>query len=71
MIFQVIGVAGMLLKIWGILKPADDDLQRNYLFALGGTFLLIYSIYLKDPIFIPLQLVFITSSVYEVFILKK
>lgn len=71
MIFKIFGVIGMLLKIWGILSPADEDQKRNILFALGGLFLLVYSLYLKDPIFIPLQIIFIASSIYDFYIIKK
>lgn len=44
---------------------------RNELFVLGGIFLLIYSIHLRDPIFIPLQIIFILSSLYEIYILRR
>jgi lipid-A-disaccharide synthase-like uncharacterized protein len=45
--------------------------RQDGVFAVGGIFLLVYSIYLRDVIFIILQSAFIMSSVYEMFKLKK
>lgn len=71
MIFKILGAIGMLIITFGILAPANKDLRRNVFFALGGLLLIAYSISLRDPIFIPLQAVFILTSVYEIFKLIK
>lgn len=71
MIFKILGAVGMLIITVGIISKADEDKKRNILFAIGGALLIVYSISLRDPIFIPLQGVFILSSLYEVYKTRK
>lgn len=59
----------MLLISGGILKKKETS--QDWIFVAGGLCLLVYSIYLKDPIFIPLQIIFIGASLYELHKLKK
>lgn len=61
--FKLSGIIGLLCIIAGVyIRKAA---QQTDLFALGGLFLLLYSIHLRDVIFITLQTVFIISSLYE------
>lgn len=64
-IFKTIGALGMILISTGIVQK--NNLRRNYLFVFGGLFLLAYSLYLRDPIFAPLQIIFMGASVYEIY----
>ncbi len=63
---QVIAILGLLCIIIGTsLVSSSLKIRRMYtypLLTIGGICLLIYSIYLKDTIFIILQGVFIISS---------
>jgi lipid-A-disaccharide synthase-like uncharacterized protein len=63
----IIAIVGLLSIIFGTsLVSSSLKIRRRYtypLLILGGICLLIYSIYLKDLIFIVLQSVFIISSV--------
>ena len=67
-IFQIIAVMGLLSIISGTLMISHKKkIRRIYtypLLILGGIFLEIYSIYIKDLIFIILQGVFIISAIY-------
>ena len=67
--FRGIGALGLLLVTAGILLHGNP--KQNWLFTLGGIGLLAYSTYLKDPVFIPLQIVFTAASLYEIYKLKK
>ena len=69
LLFKGIGAVGMLLISYGIINK--NNLTRNGLFILGGVMLLIYSIYLRDPIFIPLQIIFTGASLYEIYKIKN
>jgi len=68
-IFETIGILGLLLIIFGNLKTSDKIKNRKkYVypsFILGGILLTVYSIYLKNVIFIVLQTVFVLVSVYN------
>lgn len=68
-IIKLIGIIGLLLIIAGIFQK--NRKQEDLLFALGGVFLLAYSINLKDIIFSVLQIAFIISAIYNYSILKK
>lgn len=68
-LMKLIGAAGLLIVSAGILKHTNRE--QNKKFILGGVCLLAYSIYLKDPVFIPLQIVFISASVYKIYTLSK
>lgn len=63
------GVVGLLLITYGIF--AKKEVTQDWIFIFGGFGLLIYSWYLRDPIFVPLQMVFILASAYELCKLKK
>ncbi len=63
------GIFGVLLISYGIYIKKETS--QDMIFALGGLSLLIYSTYLRDPIFIPLQIIFTGSSLYELYCLKK
>lgn len=67
-LFRSIGAIGLLLITSGILLHGSK--KQNVLFAMGGVCLLIYSMYLKDPVFIPLQIIFTAASLYEIYKLK-
>ena len=58
--FQIAGAVGLLLITGGVLQPTEK--RQNILFVFGGFFLLAYSVFLRDPIFVPLQVIFIGAS---------
>ncbi len=64
-IFKIIGAIGLILIIIGILIKSKNRKTRDILYIFGGLFLAIYSIYIKDIIFIVLQIVFIIVAVYD------
>jgi len=66
---KILGVVGLLLITYGIF--VKKRIVQDEVFALGGIFLLIYSAYLRDLVFVTLQIVFTLSSLYEVYKLKK
>jgi hypothetical protein len=67
-IFTIIGAVGLILISIGIW--IKKEMIQDIIFVLGGLFLLGYSIYIKNTIFIILQIVFILSAGYELFKLK-
>ncbi|MSU75744.1 MAG: hypothetical protein EXS55_04505 [Candidatus Magasanikbacteria bacterium] len=67
--FKAFGVIGLLVITRGIFIKKEKP--RDWYFAIGGIFLLAYSIYLRDWIFIILQLVFIASNLYREYQLHK
>lgn len=62
-IFKIFGVIGLILLCIGIIVKNRDT--RDVLSILGGIALLIYSIYLKDIIFIILQSVYIIVTIFD------
>lgn len=66
---QISGVIGLLIITRAVFIKREG--RRDWAFALGGLFLLAYSVYLKDYIFIILQLVFIVSNIYQEYKLKN
>jgi len=68
-LFKLFGVVGLILITFGIFCKKETN--QDKVFALGGIFLLLYSVHLRDVIFITLQTVFIGASVYEIYKLKK
>jgi len=66
---KLFGALGLILITWGIFVRKET--KQDWIFALGGLFLLVYSISLRDPIFIPLQIIFILASLYEIHKIKK
>jgi len=67
-VFKVLGALGVLLISIGI---ATNKRSENILYLLGGICLLIYSFYIKDIIFIVLQIIFILSAGYALIKNKK
>lgn len=68
-LMKFLGALGLILITWGIFEK--NIRHRDRIYIIGGSGLLIYSLYLRDPIFIPLQLVFILASVLHIYQLKK
>ena len=62
-IYKFIGILGMIFVSLGVL--VDQVEKANLFYIIGGILLEIYSLYLRDFIFIVLQLVFIASAIYE------
>ena len=71
MIFKIIGVFGLILIILGILIKPKNRKIRDILYILGGISLAGYSIYIKDIVFIILQVVFIIVAIYDLIRLRK
>ncbi len=69
LIFKLIGAIGLILITVGVV--VKNRVNQNIYFIAGGVFLEAYSIYLKDPVFIPLQIIFIVAAIYELYQLKK
>ncbi|MBI2444607.1 MAG: YgjV family protein [Candidatus Magasanikbacteria bacterium] len=69
LLFKILGVIGVLLITYGIY--IKNEIKQDWIFVLGGLCLLAYSIYLRDPIFIPLQIIFTTASGYEIYRIKS
>jgi len=68
-IFKIFGVVGLVLLCIGITVKNRDT--RDIFSILGGAALLIYSIYLKDIIFIILQSVYILVTIFDYIKLKQ
>ena len=66
---KLLGVIGLILITLGIF--AKKEITQDWIFVAGGAGLLVYSISLRDPIFIPLQVVLILASMYEIIQLKR
>jgi lipid-A-disaccharide synthase-like uncharacterized protein len=63
------GIAGLVIAsvaIW-----LKNETWQDILFLLGGSSLLVYSLYRQDIIFIMLQVVFIISVSIELFKLSR
>jgi lipid-A-disaccharide synthase-like uncharacterized protein len=64
---QIIAFLGLTLIIIGTsLISSKREIRRKYTYPLliiGGIFLTIYSVYLKDIVFIILQIFFVISSI--------
>lgn len=61
--FKLIGALGLILICFGIITNRRK--RQDTLYALGGVCLEIYSIHLKDLIFIILQIVFTLAAIYD------
>lgn len=68
-IFKIIGALGLILISVGLL--IKDRKKQNALYVLGGVGLEIYSISIRDTIFVILQIIFILSAVYDFIKLTK
>lgn len=66
---KLFGAVGLIIITTAVF--AKSEKKQDWLFILGGLALLVYSISLRDPIFVPLQIIFILASAYELFTLKK
>lgn len=64
-IFKLFGVLGLILIILGVLIKPKNRKVRDILYIFGGISLLTYSAYIKDTIFIILQVVFILIAIYD------
>lgn len=75
MIFKIIGAAGLISIILGtfLISKGKNVKRKNIypLLLLGGILLMSYSIYIKDAIFITLQLFYILVVIYDIIKLKK
>lgn len=67
-LIKILGAIGLVLITIGIF--AKKEINQDWIFVAGGICLLGYSIYLQDPIFIPLQIIFTLASLYEIYTLK-
>lgn len=67
-VFKILGAVGLLFITAGVLTK--DRIKQNILFIFGGMLLLSYSASIQDPIFIPLQIIFIAATIYELFKLE-
>lgn len=62
-IFEIIGAVGLALMIAGVLLRKRKI--QDILFTTGGICLVIYSVWIKNTIFIILELVFTAAAVYD------
>ena len=65
---RICGVLGLILITIGILNK--NDVHRLWLSIAGGVLLFIYSVYLRDYIFTPLQVIFTVAAVYQLIKIK-
>jgi len=64
-IFDILSIFGLIAIIIGVLLVKQKSRKYQYLsFIIGGLCLEIYSIYIKNIIFIILQAVFTLSAAY-------
>lgn len=68
-IFKIIGASGLILISVGIITKKRKI--QNLYYILGGICLEIYSIYLRDVIFIILQIVFTLAATYDLIFKRK
>ncbi|MBI3631877.1 MAG: hypothetical protein HY225_00300 [Candidatus Vogelbacteria bacterium] len=61
--YKIVGAIGLTLITAGIL--IKDRKKEDLLYILGGLLLEIYSIYIKDTLFITLQIIFTISAIYD------
>ena len=67
--FRLVGALGIVLISIGVITKKRKD--QNFLYILGGFCLGIYSIYINDLIFLILQIIFISSAIYDFIKVKK
>ncbi|MFA5358922.1 MAG: hypothetical protein WC310_03850 [Patescibacteria group bacterium] len=68
-LFKICGVIGLVGIIIGVL--VKNEKRQDWFFVFGGAFLLAYSGYLRDVIFIVLQIVFILVALAELVKLSR
>lgn len=66
---KILGALGLIFITSGVL--IKKEIKQDIFFVIGGLLLLIYSIYLRDPVFIPLQIIFTIASLYEIYTIKR
>jgi lipid-A-disaccharide synthase-like uncharacterized protein len=64
-IFYSLGIVGLILIIIGVLIKKKNRSTRDILYILGGISLLAYSFYIKDVIFIILEIIFTLVAIYD------
>ena len=64
-IYKLLGILGLLLIAFCVFTQRKKSEDLFYIF--GGLFLLLYSIYIRDLIFIVLQIIFIFAAFYHYF----
>ncbi|MBS3157792.1 hypothetical protein J4206_00720 [Candidatus Woesearchaeota archaeon] len=62
-LFKLIGAVGLILIALGVITKQRKVQDKYYL--LGGLFLTVYSIYIKDVVFIVLQIIFLVAAGYD------
>lgn len=62
-IFRFIGFLGLALISLGVITKKRKNQDKYYI--LGGLLLITYSIYIKDIVFIILQIIFTTAATYD------
>jgi len=70
-VFYFSGIIGLVLIILGILVKKKDRKKRDVLYILGGILLAAYSFYIKDTIFITLQIIFVLVAIYDLIKINK
>lgn len=66
--FIIVGAAGLLFISVGIV--AKNEKRQDVIFIIGGVCLEIYSIHIRDLVFIILQAIFISVGIYELIKLR-
>ncbi|MBN2095936.1 hypothetical protein JW752_00885 [Candidatus Peregrinibacteria bacterium] len=69
LIFRILGAIGLIFITAGVLTK--NRFHQNIYFIIGGLLLEAYALFLKDVIFVPLQVVFVMAALYELYHLKK
>ena len=68
-VYKLVGALGLVLISIGVITKSEK--KQDILFIIGGIGLEIYSIYIRDAIFIILQIIFTITAAYELFKLSK
>jgi hypothetical protein len=68
LVLKLIGALGLVFITIGVVER--KRIRQNIYFIIGGLLLEIYAVYLRDIIYIPLQLIFVAASAYEIYHLK-
>lgn len=69
LLYKVFGVLGLIAITYATFSKKQSS--RDLFLIGGGMGLLVYSISLKDPLFIPLQIIFILAAGYHLYQLKR
>ena len=68
-IFKLIGAIGLILISVGLLLK--NRKYEDVLYIVGGCCLEVYSIHIKDTLFIVLQIIFTLFAIYNLLKIKK